>query len=64
MKVNFISLLEMHAILRNRIERWTIIHQQKYLTSKLKEYNMLNCKSLSTPMQSGIRLSKEEPHSL
>ena len=49
-----------NAILRNRIEGWTIIHQQKYLTSKLQDYNMLNCNSVSTPMQSGTHLSKED----
>lgn len=49
-----------NAILRNRSEGWTIIHQQKYLTSKLKEYKMLDCDPINTPMQSGIHLYKEE----
>ncbi|KAG0600943.1 hypothetical protein M758_11G072600, partial [Ceratodon purpureus] len=49
-----------NAILRNRSEGWTFIHQQKYLTSKLEEFNMLNSKSISTPMQSGLPISKED----
>ena len=49
-----------NAIIRNKSEGWTFIHQQKYLISKLTEYNMLDSKSISTPMESGIRLSKED----
>lgn len=49
-----------NAIIRNRQEGWLILHQQNYLTSKLQEFNMLNCNPLSTPMQSGVRLSKED----
>jgi len=49
---------KIHYTLGN--EGWIIIHQQKYLINKLKEFNMLNCNPLSTPMQSGIRLTKEE----
>ena len=49
-----------NAIIRNKSEGWTFIHQQKYLISKLTEYNMLDYKSISTPMESGIRLSKED----
>ena len=48
-----------NAIIRNRTQGWIILHQQKYLTNKLQEFNMLNCNPLSTPMQSGIRLSKD-----
>ena len=48
-----------NAIIRNQIQGWIILHQQKYLTNKLQEFNMLNCNPLSTPMQSGIRLSKD-----
>lgn len=50
-----------NSILRNRQEGWTFIHQQKYLTNKLEEYNMINSKPLATSMQSGIHLSKEVP---
>ena len=49
-----------NAIIRNRDEGWIIIHQQKYLISKLEEYNMLDCNPVSTPMQAGIRLSKDD----
>lgn len=49
-----------NAIIRNRIEGWTIIHEQEYLTSKLQQYNMLNCNSVSLPMQSRTHLSKED----
>ena len=48
-----------NAILRNISEGWTIIHQQKCLTSKFKAYNMIDCNSISILMQSNIRLSKE-----
>jgi len=45
-----------NAIIKNRNEGWTIIYQQKYLIFKLKEYNMLNCNSISTLMQLGFCL--------
>jgi hypothetical protein len=48
-----------NAIIRNRQEGWLILHQHKYLTSKLQEFNMLNYNPSSTPMQLGVRLSKE-----
>jgi len=32
-----------NTIVRNRPESWTIIHQQKYLTNKLQEFDLLNC---------------------
>lgn len=48
-----------NATLRNRLEAWSILHQQKYFTSKLEEYNMLNCNHSSTPMPSCLRLSKD-----
>lgn len=50
-----------NAIIRNRQERWLIIHQQQYIKSKLILYNMLNCNPLPTPMSPGIRLSKDTP---
>lgn len=34
-----------NAIRRNQQESWTSIHQQQYLTSKLKENDILNCNS-------------------
>jgi hypothetical protein len=49
-----------NAIIRNKFEGWIFIHQQKYLLFKLIEYNMLDYKSISIPMESGIRLSKED----
>lgn len=49
-----------NAIVHNRVEGWTMIHKQKYLISKLKEYNMLDCKPITTPMQARIRLSKKD----
>lgn len=50
-----------NAIIRNRQEGCLIMHQEKYLLSKLKEYNMLTCNSLPTPMSPGLRLSKYNP---
>jgi len=49
-----------NTIIRNRQEGWIMIHQQKYLLNKLLEFNMLNCNPISTPMQPGLRLSKED----
>ena len=49
-----------NAIIKNRQEGWLNLHQQNYLTSKLQEFSMLNCKHLSTPMQLGVSLSKED----
>ena len=40
-----------NAIIRNRSEGWTFIHQQNYPISKLTEYNMSDCKSISTPRE-------------
>ena len=48
-----------NAIIRHLQEGWLILHQHKYLTSKLQEFNMLNYNPSSTPMQSSVRLSKE-----
>lgn len=48
-----------NAIIKNLQEGWLILHQHKYLTSKLQEFNMLNYNPSSTPMQSSVRLSKE-----
>ena len=49
-----------NTILKNQQARWLIINQQNYLISKLQEYNMLNCNPLSTPMASGVCLSKDD----
>ena len=49
-----------NTIIKNKHEGWIMIHQQKYLTNKLKEFNMLNCNPLNTPMQSRICLHKED----
>jgi len=44
-----------NSIIRNKIEGWTFIHQEKYLTNKLLEYNMMNCNLLSTPIHEPIQ---------
>lgn len=31
-----------NAILRNKKEGWIILHQEKYLTNNLNEFNILN----------------------
>lgn len=49
-----------NAIIRNRQKGWLILHQQKYLTSNLQEFNKLNYNTSSTPMQCGVCLSKED----
>ena len=49
-----------NSIIRNRHEGWTILHQQKYLLDKFAEYHMSNCNSIRTPMQCGIKLSKDD----
>ncbi|KAJ0522114.1 putative RNA-directed DNA polymerase [Helianthus annuus] len=37
------------------------LSQQKYARTLLKKFNMENCKQISTPMEYGIRLTKEDP---
>jgi len=49
-----------NSIIQNQQEGWTILHQQKYLLNKLAEYHMSNCNPISTPLQCGIRLSKDD----
>jgi hypothetical protein len=38
-----------NAILHNRKEGWTILHQKRYLISKLQKFCMLNSNPLSNP---------------
>ena len=34
-----------------------LIHQRKYAQDVLKRFNMLNCKPISTPVDTGVKLS-------
>jgi hypothetical protein len=60
MKVKYIVYTRGNAIIRNWQVGWTILYQQKYLKFKLQKFNMLNYNPYNTPMQSGVRWSKED----
>jgi hypothetical protein len=51
-------------IIRNRINKWLLILQDNYLNGVLHQYNMFNSHVISTPLEVGHRLSKDDcPHS-
>jgi hypothetical protein len=49
-----------NAIKRGQQDRCITLHQQKYLTYKLQEFNMSNCNILNKPMPSSVHLNKED----
>ena len=54
----------LHYILGLEINRMKsgdiFISQQKYLQSILERYGMINSKAISTPMESSLKLTKDE----
>ncbi len=49
-----------NSIFRNHQEGWIILYQAKYKTSKLENFQMSNYNLISTPMQTSVRLSKDD----
>ena len=45
-------------IIRNRIEGWMMLLQEKYLRVILQRFNMENCHAIATPMEAGSTLSQ------
>ena len=48
------------SIKRNRDAGLLSINQNAYLTNILEEFGMINCKSISTPMELGKKIAKLE----
>ena len=47
-------------ITRNRAERTINLKQTKYINNMLEKYNKINLNPISTPVEPGIKLNKNE----
>jgi len=45
------------VINRNRKDKTLSISQNQYLANILKKFNMIDCKPVSTPLETGIKLT-------
>jgi hypothetical protein len=49
-----------NVIIKNHIEGWIILHQTKYLTSKLQEFGLFENSLINTPLLASMHLSKDD----
>jgi hypothetical protein len=49
-----------NVIIKNCIEGWIILHQTKYLASKLQEFGMFESNLIKTPLLVSVHFSKND----
>ncbi len=49
-----------NVIIKNSTEGWIILHQTKYLTSKLQELGMFESNLINTPLLANVHLNKDD----
>jgi len=56
---NIYSIVGLH-IIHDRINKWFLIAQDNYLNGVLHRYNMFNSNVISTPLEVGHKLSRDD----